>query len=199
MSSLNEVLKVWKNVFANFRYLILALFTAFLFYLLNGLFLNIKNFFTTFELLGELGALKLVLISSFYFVNEINLANAIGIIFLSLFFGVFISLLVYRFRRIDKKDREKIGFLGGIGIFLGLAAPSCVACGIGLLSLLGFSSFLAVLPFGGKEVVFGSLILVAISIFTISRKLYNPVCNINSMEKAERRQLTWKKKQEQSQ
>ncbi len=176
---MNQVLSVWQRVFKNWKYSLLALVVAFLFYMLNGFFLNIKNAFTTFSLLGFGGTLKLLFISSILFYQEVNTITALTVISLSLIFGIFISLLSYRVNQVDKSDRQKIGFLGTLGVFLGLAAPGCAACGIGLISIVGFSSILALLPFKGQEVIFLALILLTISVINLSRKLYNPACKLD--------------------
>lgn len=176
---MSQVLKVWKRIFKNPRYVLLALIIAFLFYLLNGFFLNVKNAFTTYLLLGPLGTAKLLFLASVLFHQQVNSLTLIAVIALSLLFGIFISLLTYRVYQVDIKHREKIGVLGTIGVFLGLAAPGCVACGVGVISLIGFSSLLALLPFGGQEIVFLALILVSISVINLSRKLYNPVCKLD--------------------
>ncbi len=183
MSVINEVLTVWRRVFFNGRHIIIAIFSAFFFYFLNGFLFNIKNGVNTYATLGIDGSAKFLFFSSLFLANQVNKINAIGIVALSLLFGILISLLFFRFFRIDRSERKKVGFLGTIGIFLGFAAPTCVACGIGFLSFLGLSSALVVLPFNGNEVVFVSIFLVSLSIFSLSRKLYNPVCRLNSMAK----------------
>ena len=91
---MNQVLEVWKRVFKNWKYSALALIVAFLFYFLNGFFLNIKNAFTTYILLGPLGTARLLFIASLLFYQQVNALTTIGVIALSIFFGVFISLIL---------------------------------------------------------------------------------------------------------
>lgn len=183
MRALNESLKVWKRIFSDKKYFFLVILIAAIFYFISGFFLNVNNIPAAYSLFGFFGAVKFIFISSILFHTALESLNFYTIIFLSLLVGFLFSILIYRFNLVDKKDREKIGFISGVGIFLGAAAPGCVACGIGFFSFLGISSILAVLPFGGKEIVFLSIAIVGFSVVNISRKLYNPVCKVNYMSK----------------
>ena len=67
---------------------------------------------------------------------------------------------------------------GASGIIVGLLAPSCPACAIGILSVVGLGGFLSVLPFKGQELgVIGVLILVG-SMFFLSNKIATKVCKL---------------------
>ena len=114
-----------------------------------------------------------------YGINNVHLFNAIAAVVLFFLTGVLVSLMVFRFRTFKKGE---IGFLSSIGILLGIAAPWCVVCGVGLLSLLGFSSFLLILPFKGSEIIVLANFLMIFSIYGILGKLYNPVCEVKYME-----------------
>ncbi len=174
----SEVFHVWKKVFTKRKYLLILATSFLIFYFLNGLILNARNLSQVFKTLGFLSLLKFIFNSGVYFHKSVTLFSALGVFLLSLAVGVFITLLFYRYDFIEKRDREKIGFFAGIGIFFGAAAPSCAACGVGLISLLGLSSVLALLPFKGQEVLPISLLLVTFSVIMITRKLYNPVCKL---------------------
>ncbi|MBI2451896.1 hypothetical protein HYV50_02335 [Candidatus Pacearchaeota archaeon] len=177
--------KIWKffytnkKIFSNFRYVLFLGITAFLFYFLNGLIANIRNIESFYNILGFSGALKAVFISSLLFSKNITLLTFIGTIILSLLFGMLITLLVYRFKVIKSASGNKFGLASSVGLFFGLAAPGCAVCGVGLISLLGFSSALAILPFEGKEILLAAIVLLAFSVARISEKLYTPVCEIN--------------------
>jgi hypothetical protein len=178
MGSVEEVWTVWKRVFSGPKYLILLLMFGFIFYLLNGFIVNISNIKTFYALFGFFGSLKHVFLLSFNFVNLVTPLSIVGIIFLSILIGTMLSLLVFRYELMKSSDVGKIGFFGSVGLFLGVAAPGCVACGVGLVSLLGLSSALLVLPFDGQEIIVLAVGIVAFSVFSMSRKLYNPVCEL---------------------
>jgi len=55
---LGNVLRNWKMVFGNFRYLVLAVVIAFLFYALNVLIANYNNLVTFYPVLGFWGTGK---------------------------------------------------------------------------------------------------------------------------------------------
>lgn len=179
MSGVKEVLTVWGRVFRNWNYVLLMLIVGFVFYMFNGVILNIQNIGSVYGLLGLFGTAKFLFASSLRFFESVTTFNAVSVFLLSVFVGVLISLLVFRFNTIDKSARGKVGKVGSFGMLLGVAAPGCVACGVGLLSLLGLTSVLAALPFQGHEVSIIAIGLVGFSVVNISRKLYNPVCKIN--------------------
>ena len=65
---------------------------------------------------------------------------------------------------IKSSSGKTFGFFGTTGIFLGILAPGCIACGVGLLSVFGISAaVLSSLPFEGLE-----LSLLAIGILSFS-------------------------------
>ncbi len=176
---MKEVATVWKRVFKNFRYIALLFVVAFVFYLLNGFIANIPNIKASFELFGFFRGIWFLFFLSLKFFDRLELFALIGNIILSILLGILASLLAYR-KSLIKVDRaKKTSLLSGIGILLGVAAPGCAVCGVGLFSLLGLSSALVVLPFNGREVVFIAIAVVTFSIFRISRKLYNPSCELN--------------------
>ena len=187
MSALKEILEVWSRVFREWKYMILLIVVGFVFYLVNGLIVSLGNVSSIYGLLGFFGTLKFLISSAFYLAKGVSVYGAIGTIILSLLIGMMISLLFYRFDKVDKKSRESVGVLGSVGIFLGVAAPGCVACGIGVLTFIGLGSALAALPFGGHEIIFVAILLVGYSVVNISRKLYNPVCELKFDGKDERR------------
>jgi hypothetical protein len=182
MKMIGEVLTVWKKVFREKKYIFLVLVFGFVFYLLNGFILNISNIKTFYLLFGFFGSMKHFFLLSFNFASLITTLSMIGIIFLSLLVGMMLSILVYRFKLMQKGEVGKVGLFGSIGLFLGVAAPGCAACGVGLVSLLGLTSALLVLPYDGQEIIFLAVGIVAYSLLSLSRKLYNPVCELKSMK-----------------
>jgi len=179
---MNKSLVVWKRVFKEKKYIITTLIVALAFYLLNGIIINVPNIKSFYSLLGFSGALKVLSVGAFRFVDRLTTFNAITTIILSLLIGALVSLLVFRFKMATTEKAGKIGLFGSLGIFLGMAAPGCAACGVGLLAILGLSSALFVLPFQGHEINVVAIALVSFSIFNISGKLYNPVCQIKINE-----------------
>lgn len=64
------------------------------------------------------------------------------------------------------------GITGGIAFLLGTVGASCAACGsavlVGLLSLLGITGALMILPFDGKEFLGIAIVTILLSLFHVA-------------------------------
>lgn len=115
-------------------------------------------------------------------VNE-TFINIMTLVIISLLFGVFLSLFVYKIKLVRKAS--KVGFFGFIGLIVGAFAAGCPTCGAFLFSLLGMPLALMYFPFKGLELKILSIILISISIYFISRSLQkcsNDKCEDNRCE-----------------
>lgn len=180
MDFLGEIKKtfvVLRRMLGKRKYLAITIISGFLFYLLNGFVVAHPRIVDFFQAYGIYAIWKILIVSLNYS-YEILPMTFFGIILLSALIGTITALLTYRFDNFT--DMRGGNFFATAGIFLGMAAPGCAACGVGLASLLGLSSILTILPYDGKEVLLMAVGASAISIFSISRKLYNPVCGVNS-------------------
>lgn len=92
----------------------------------------------------------------------------LGII--SLLFGIFVSLLVYKIR-LTQKIKKSSSMWGSFGLIFGLFSAGCPTCGALLFSLIGMPLALMYLPFKGLELKILSIILMSISIYFLSRSL----------------------------
>lgn len=96
-----------------------------------------------------------------------------------LLFGVDIAMIAYylKRKRVKLPRGEIAAGLGGAAS--GVVAAGCAACGsfllVTLLSFLGASGALALLPLGGGELGLLSIALLVLSIFLIARKIVAPV------------------------
>jgi hypothetical protein len=178
MKTLKESVRVWGRIFKRPNYILLTFIVAFIFYLLNGLIINIPNIKISYQVFGLVGGSSFLFKLSLRIFDNVTIFNTVGVIILSFLVGFLVSILVYRFKVATKSQSKKAGFLGGVGVFLGAAAPGCAACGVGIISLIGLSSALAILPFNGKEVIVVAIVAVAFSVISISKKLYAPTCAI---------------------
>ena len=166
---IKENFNFWKRVFLNFKYSLLAIIIAILFYAFNVFIANYKTLISFSSYLGFFGTIKFFFILMLGFKNLIIFSSFISLILISLLFGIFFSLIFYRIINLKKFDK-KHGFISGLGILLGAFAPGCAACGIGLASILGLSgAFLTILPFKGLELSILAVILLTIAIFKTSK------------------------------
>jgi len=177
---LKEVLETWKSIFSNWKYVALALIFGFLFYEFNVFSANWVTIPSFYQTSGFVKTAKLALTLTTGFRETIQLHSYISLILLSFLFGLLFSLITYKTAKI--KTTLEGGALTSIGIFLGVLAPGCAACGIGLLSLLGLSTaFLAFFPFDGFELSILSIGILSFSVLKISEKIHNGnVCKINA-------------------
>jgi hypothetical protein len=97
------------------------------------------------------------------------------------FFGAINITLSYLYFRIRGASIIKNGLSSGTGLVFAFLGIGCAACGTAILStllgLLGLSSILGLLPFGGLEVGFIGLAILVIATLVLARKLGSPaVC-----------------------
>ncbi len=174
-----ELLKAWKDVFGNWKYSALALFIMLIFYSINVVISNLDNlaFYNKF---GFFGGIKFLFGLFLGFKDRIFFSSFISLVIIAILFGMLFSLITYKTKMIKNTSGKVMGFFGTTGIFLGILAPGCAACGIGLLSLFGISAaFLAFLPFGGLELSFLAMGILGFSIFKISKDIKKGVvCKI---------------------
>ena len=157
MWTLGAVMKRWK-------YLVLALIIAMTTFAGNFYTSNFKLLLSEtstpdvfFKLLGDL------------FVGGItnypwHTIIMLGII--SVLTGIVIALIVFKLR-LKTRVKNQGGVKATFGIILGLLAPSCASCGLGLISIVGLSSVPVFLPFKGMEIGILSIALLAYSIYSL--------------------------------
>ena len=176
---MKDSFSVLKDVFGNWKYLILAVFISLIFYFINVLIANfssIKSYFSMSLFLG----MKFFLVLSLGFRETILPSSFASMIVIGIFLGMLSSLITYKTIMI-KGVSGKIGIFGVSGIFLGILAPGCAACGIGLLSALGLgSAVLTFLPLKGLEISLLAIGILGFSIVKISKDIKKGiVCRIN--------------------
>lgn len=172
---LREKIKTWKKIFGKAKYLLLSFTIALFFYSLNVFIANWKTILSIYSFSGFYGSSKMFINLFLGFGNTIELYSYISLILISLLLGTLFSLIIYR-TSISVKfiDEKNTGIFVTIGIFLGILAPGCAACGIGALSALGLGTIIInFLPFKGLEISILSILLLGFSIFKITDKIDN--------------------------
>ena len=166
-----ELFSVWKKVFSNWRYVALTIIIALVFYSLNIIIKSYDSLISLYSQLGFLGSIKLFFDFFIGFKSTTFLSVFISLIILSIFIGLLFSLIAYKTRMIKSVSR-KTGFFATTGIFLGVLAPGCAACGIGLLSLFGISAAtLTFLPYNGLELSAISAVILLVLVFKITKDI----------------------------
>ncbi|MEK6889721.1 MAG: hypothetical protein AABW82_02240 [Nanoarchaeota archaeon] len=179
MKKMSELIKIWKEIFFSIKYLGIAIFGALIFYIVNVLITNSGNLIYSFRYEGISKTLSLLKIFLLTFHQTILPSSVITLILISILTGILIGLLAFRFQKVNAFS-GKVGFFTGIGVFLGMLAPGCISCGIGLSGILGLGASLAFLPFKGLEISFLAIIFLLFSIVKISLAIVEPLtCKID--------------------
>ena len=102
--------------------------------------------------------------------------HSIMLLFISsILAGIFIALATYHMKCTHKI--KKYYATGSSGLLLGIIAPSCTACGIGLAAILGLTGVISTLPFDGLEISYAGILLLTWAIFSISKKITRKTCS----------------------
>lgn len=176
---MNGFFETWKKVFFNWKYFFLAVFVFVLFYLFNVIIHNFSGLVSFTSRYGAAQTAAFLIELSVGFKETITMSSFASFIVIGLMLGILFSLIFYKTMML-KDVSGKVGFLGTVGIFLGVFAPGCAACGIGLLSALGFgAAAITFLPFDGLEISFLAIIILGFSIYKITKDIKKEiVCEI---------------------
>ena len=174
-----ELFSVWKKVFSNWKYITLAVIIALIFYSFNVFIANFSSLISFYQL-GFFGSIKLFFAFFVGFRSTTFLNVFITLIILSIFLGILFSLIAYKTKMI-KSLSKKTGAFTTAGIFLGIIAPGCAACGVGLLSVFGIgAATLAFLPFDGLELSALASVILLVLIFKITKDINKEIiCKID--------------------
>ena len=171
------------EVFQKPQYWALSLVVAGVFFVINMVLPNIKTITRAASTLTGSRYVQFVIALVEGGINNMTQASFAMLIIIAVLVGVMISLITYKIRmgRIFSAHDGKATTIGAI---LGLAAPGCASCGIGLLSAVGLTSALTYLPFKGMEIGAVSIVLLAGSTGSLASRIADGNnCKINFKKK----------------
>ncbi|MBU6430782.1 MAG: hypothetical protein KGJ58_00660 [Patescibacteria group bacterium] len=117
---------------------------------------------------------KVTTVINFYLIYRnapLYLYSYAGLAFLSMIlFGLNAAILVYLWRE-SKSASAKYSGGSVLGAFFGSLGSACPSCGAFLLSFLGVSGGVAMLPFRGLEILFASVVILGVSLLLSLRRL----------------------------
>lgn len=165
-----KIKKGLKEVFQKPVYVVLAIGVAVCFFLVNMLLPNIKTLESAFMsmMTSEAVIFTMALIQGG--INSITPISLYVLGIISTLIGILVSLITYKVKMIKVFSMQD-GKATTIGAILGLAAPGCASCGIGLLSAVGLTSTLAYLPFKGTEIGVLSIALLVSSTGSLASRI----------------------------
>lgn len=162
-------------MFGNWKYSALMIIIALIFYSINILIKEYSSLTSLYSQIGLLGVIKLFFTFFIGFRSTTFLSVFISIIIISILLGMLISLVIYKIKILQSVS-GKMGFFTTAGVFLGVLAPGCAACGVGLLSLFGISAAsLSFLPYNGLELSALSSIILLVLVFKITKEINNEI------------------------
>ncbi|MDP7081598.1 MAG: hypothetical protein QF415_17040 [Candidatus Undinarchaeales archaeon] len=165
-------------VFGKRRFSLLAFLIAAAFYAFNALIPHLTGFPSTYATLGILGVFRFYLTLIAGYGGTIGTLSHLALIATSTLVGMLFSMIAYKALLLGSGFGWSAGLIPSLGVFLGVIAPGCAACGIGLVPLLGLgAASISVLPFSGLELSILSIMILLFSIVYFSKNM--TVCAIN--------------------
>lgn len=166
-----------RQAFGDYRYVIVAAAAALIAFTLSVWLRNISLIVTAFTSSLFSPGDRLLLL--FRLLGGIATADtvlvAVMTVVLSLLFGVNIALLVYYFAQRKKLPAAKESVTTVSGVIAAVFGVGCSACGTlvlgAILSSVGATGLLALLPLGGGEFLIISIALLAASIYWIAKSI----------------------------
>lgn len=171
----NNLLPAFLNlaiVFKHVKYVLLAVLISFLYYVVIAISGTISLMINTYPNLefSEFVGFVFTLIATYG--STVTGGSLVTLVLISVLIGVLFSMVVYKMKVVSSTPDNKMGFFSSVGVFLGVLAPGCAACGMGLLPLLGLSAAsLTFFPYGGLELSVLAVIILSYSVLRFSRKL----------------------------
>jgi len=140
---------LWKNKFYLFLAIAIAFGSGYLLYIFSSV------------------SMILYMDSALYIIASLGLS-----ILISIFFGIDVALIVYKFK-LSKKMGFKESSSSVLGAVGGAIGSGCPICGATIIGLLGVSGGLAALPFNGIGLKVLSLGLVLFATYKVSESIFN--------------------------
>ncbi|MBI2661953.1 hypothetical protein HYX11_00665 [Candidatus Woesearchaeota archaeon] len=166
MNYISCVQEALKEVYTSKKYFLVTLLVVIVIFLFNTLVSNYGIIFSEFSFSFFFSLLKGTLASMTTF-------SILLLIIMSVLAGIITAMTIYLVKRQVKGTLRTSS-----SIIVSLITPSCPSCAMGLLSVLGLSGFLAVLPFKGLELGFLGIGLLGVSTIYLSKKITTKTCSI---------------------
>jgi hypothetical protein len=178
--NLKEFFSTWKKVFSNWKYVALSVIIALTFYSFNVFMKSYNSLISFYNQFGLLESIKLFFSFFIGFKETTLIISFISLILITILFGLLFSLITYKTKMI-KSISGKTGIFTTTGIFLGILAPGCAACGVGLLSLFGIgAATLSFLPYNGLELSMLAIFILSFSTFEITKDIKKEIsCEVD--------------------
>lgn len=178
------MIRVLKEVFRNYRYIIVALIFGFFVFSFSAWLRNLPLLKTVIVSPVFSFSDKIAIFVKFLgsIATNVTPFSAVLIMTMSILFGINASMFIYYIKQAKEVPRKEGA--GAISAFVsGMFGVGCASCGSFLLGSLlasfGASSIITLLPLRGEELSILSIILLSLSIHWMSKSIQlNKVCVI---------------------
>lgn len=179
-TSMNVITVSIKEVFKNRAPRNLFVIASASFFLFVLLFVNGASAFSVFEF-GSLSLTKklsLFMSALFDFSSALTPSSTVLALIGSIL-GAFNMTLLYMYMKVRKDAVVRGSVTSTVGLFLAFLGVGCVACKAALVTfvfgLLGFSTFLDVLPYKGQEIGYLGLLVLLVATYSLAKKTQAPL------------------------
>ncbi len=181
---MRNILSSLKKVYKKPVYWVISIITALAVFLLSVYLPNLslikQIWFSSQADLGDKLSFMLSLVGAIY--TNTTLFSASFIIALSLLFGANISMIIYVIRKNRRARDAGFSTSAAGGIISGFLGIGCAACGslilTPVLASIGAVGFLTALPLRGEEFGLIGVVLMAYSIYALSKKISPKVVTV---------------------
>ena len=131
----------------------------------------------SFEFFSLSERISLFLKTLFDVVNPFTRSTITIVVIASILSGLNISLL-YTYNKLRTDAIVKSGLYSGVGLTFAILGVGCVACGTALLvtilSFVGLSSTIQILPYKGEEIAYLGLVIILFATYNLMKKVSSP-------------------------
>jgi hypothetical protein len=101
----------------------------------------------------------------------------ISLIFIAVLSGIVVAFTVFL---IDRQISSSGVSTSISSILIAIVAPACPSCAVGLFGIVGLGGVMAYLPFRGEELGPLAILLIAVSLGYLSKKVVTNTCEIKN-------------------
>lgn len=177
--------RVWHLLLSKPKSWIITIGIATLFFLFNVVIKNYRALYELATITSFSASLSFLSTLTFGYHNTVTLSSYLALIIISLMIGLVAALIAFKTAALHSKATLS----SSVGLLVGIIAPGCAACGVGLAALFGISgAALAALPLKGLEFSLLAIFLLGLAIYNLTQGLrVCEVCKITFNKTAERR------------
>ncbi len=168
MNYIKNIKPAFRMVYYSKWYYAITIIFSLIVFSLNAIFRNYKLLWDQFSF-----SLLFNLIRGTFMATSTS--TLVSLIIISLLSGIILSFTIY----LIKRQVSSSGVSTSISsILVAIVAPACPSCAVGLFGVVGLGGLISYLPFRGAEIGPLAILLIAISLGYLSKKVVTNTCGI---------------------